>query len=81
MNGMIVPRIARPVTAAALATLLATPAPAAPPPAAPTITVNAPVTIQGASAADPMEVRRQVELAFADIQRDLESTYRALLHD
>jgi hypothetical protein len=30
---------------------------------------------------DPMAVRRQVELAFADIQRELESTYRALLND
>jgi TP901 family phage tail tape measure protein len=83
MNGTVIPRVAKPVTAAAMAALLATPAPVAAAPAAASHTVNihAPVTISGAAAADPMAVRRQVELAFADIQRELESTYRALLHD
>lgn len=81
MNGAIVPRIGRPVTAAAMAALLAAPAPAAAAPASHSVTIHAPVTIQGAAAGDPMEVRRQVLLAFAEIQSELESTYRVLLND
>jgi TP901 family phage tail tape measure protein len=82
MNGAIVPRIGRPVTAAAMAALLAAPAPAAAAaPASHSITIHAPVTIQGSTAGDPMEVRRQVQLAFAEIQGELESTYRVLLND
>ena len=79
MDGAIVPRVARPVTAAALASLLATPMPAAAATSAPVV-VNAPVTINAAGG-DPQEIRRQVELAFVDIQRQIESDHRVLLND
>ena len=42
--------------------------------------VNAPVTINAAGG-DAMEIRRQVELAFVDIQREVESAHRVLLND
>jgi TP901 family phage tail tape measure protein len=80
MDGGIVPRIARPVSAAALAGLLAAPIPAAAAPAAAPVTIHAPVTINAAGG-DAMEIRRQVELAFIDIQRELESSHRMLLND
>jgi len=80
MNGAIVPRVARPVTAAALASLLAAPMPAAAAPAAAPVMINAPVTIHAAGG-DPHEIRRQVELAFVDIQRQAESGHRVLLND
>jgi TP901 family phage tail tape measure protein len=79
MDGAIVPRVARPLGAAALAGLLAAPMPAAAAPVAP-VTVHAPVTINAAGG-DPMEIRRQVELAFMDIQREIESSHRVLLND
>jgi TP901 family phage tail tape measure protein len=78
MDGAIVPRVARPLTAAALAGLLTAPLPAAAGRGA--VTVHAPVTIN-ASGGDAMEIRRQVELAFEDIQRELESSHRVLLND
>ena len=80
MDGAIVPRVARPVTAAALASLLAAPMPAAAAPAAAPVMINAPVTIHAAGG-DPQEIRRQVELAFVDIQRQAESSHRVLLND
>ena len=80
MDGAIVPRVARPVTAAALASLLAAPMPAAAAPSAASVVVNAPVTINAAGG-DPQEIRRQVELAFVDIQRQIESDHRVLLND
>jgi phage-related minor tail protein len=79
MSGSIVPKVARPVTAAALASLLAAPLPAAAAGGAPVV-VNAPVTINAAGG-DAMEIRRQVELAFVDIQREVESAHRVLLND
>lgn len=78
MDGAIIPRVARPVTAAALAGLLAAPAPAAAAPGG--VTISAPVTINAGSG-DAQQIRQQVELAFVDIQRELESVYRVLLHD
>ena len=78
MDGAIIPRIARPVSAAALAGLLAAPLPAAA--AGGAVTINAPVTINAAGG-DAMEIRRQVELAFHDIQRQIESSHRVLLND
>lgn len=44
------------------------------------VTIHAPVTINGAGG-DAMEIRRQVELAFVDIQRQIESSHRVLLND
>lgn len=80
MSGAIVPKVARPVTAAALAGLLAAPLPAAAAGSAP-VTIHAPVTINAGAGADAMEIRRQVELAFSDIQREIESSHRVLLND
>jgi TP901 family phage tail tape measure protein len=110
MDGAIIPKIARPVTAGALAALmsaqpavsfapqitaLAQPpqiaAPAAPPVsaqvplppqprAAAPVTIHAPVTINAAGG-NALEIRRQVELAFMDIQREIESSHRVLLND
>jgi TP901 family phage tail tape measure protein len=92
MDGAIVPRIARPVTAGAMAAILAGPMPAAAAPVniaaplpqqAPTaapVTIHAPITINAAGG-DPLEIRRQVELAFMDIQREIESSHRVLLND
>jgi len=77
MDGGIIPRVAAPVTAAALAAVLAGPAPAA---AAPAITINAPVTINAAGG-DHGDIRRQVEDAFVDILRRVESSHRMLLND
>jgi TP901 family phage tail tape measure protein len=79
MDGAIIPRIARPMSAAAMAAMLAAPVPAAAAPSAP-VTVNAPITINAAGG-DAMEIRRQVELAFVDIQREIESSHRVLLND
>lgn len=62
MDGAIIPRIARPVTAGA------------------GVTINAPVTIHAAGGS-AMEIRRQVELAFSDIMRGIESSHRMLLND
>lgn len=101
LDGAIIPRIARPLTAGAMAAMLsmqpgmamASPAGAqkvqppvtlqAPRPrrAAPPITINAPVTINAGATADAMEISRQVQLAFVDIQREIESTHRVLLND
>lgn len=91
MDGAIVPKIAQPITAGAIAAMLATqPAAAAPvavqaplPPQQQTtapVTINAPITINAAGG-DAMEIRRQVELAFVDIQREIESAHRVLLND
>jgi TP901 family phage tail tape measure protein len=91
MDGAIIPKVARPVTAAALASLMAAPAaaaviapqaPAVPAPqaAARSITVHAPVTIHAAGG-DAQGIRDQVRLAFADIQRELEAAHRTLLSD
>ena len=79
MDGGIIPRIAAPVTAAALAALLAAPTPAGAAGAG-GITINAPVTIQ-ATGGDPQDIRRQVEAAFTDILHQAESSYRVALHD
>jgi hypothetical protein len=118
MDGAIIPRIAQPITAGAIAAMLsaqpviAAPgassiniaqAPAAPSitmPAAPRVelpdlrpplppqpqtvapvTIHAPVTINAGPGTDAMEIRRQVELAFMDIQREIESSHRVLLND
>ena len=118
MDGAIIPRIAQPITAGAIAAMLSTQpviaAPAAPSisiaqaPTAPSITIptapraelpdlrpplpphpqtvapvtiHAPVTINAAPGTDAMEIRRQVELAFMDIQREIESSHRVLLND
>jgi TP901 family phage tail tape measure protein len=79
MSGAIVPKVARPVTAAALAGLLAAPLPAAAAGGG-AVTIHAPVTINAAGG-DAMEIRRQVELAFTDIQYELASAHRVLLND
>ena len=79
MSGAIVPKVARPVTAAALAGLLAAPLPAAAAGGG-GVTIHAPVTINAAGG-DAMEIRRQVELAFTDIQYELASAHRVLLND
>jgi TP901 family phage tail tape measure protein len=118
MDGAIIPRIAQPITAGAIAAMLSAQpviaAPAAPSisiaqaPAAPSITmpaaprvelpdlrpplppqpqtvapvtIHAPVTINAGPGTDAMEIRRQVELAFMDIQREIESSHRVLLND
>lgn len=44
------------------------------------VTINAPITIN-ASSGDAMEIRRQVEIAFYDIQHEIESSHRVLLND
>lgn len=80
-DGAVVPRVASPLSAAALAALLAGPTPAtAQAPAvtlAPTITIN--VTGGDSSAATTIarEVRRQLE----DLVAQAESAYRTALHD
>lgn len=51
----------------------------APRPTAP-VTINAPITINAGSG-DAMEIRRQVQLAFIDIQHEIESSHRVLLND
>jgi hypothetical protein len=107
MDGAIIPRIAQPITAGAIAAMLsAQPVIAAPGassitmPAAPRVelpdlrpplppqpqtvapvTIHAPVTINAGPGTDAMEIRRQVELAFMDIQREIESSHRVLLND
>jgi TP901 family phage tail tape measure protein len=80
MNGSIIPRIAQPVTAAALAALLASPAAAAaaPPPAP--VTVNANITIN-ATGGDPQAIRQHVIDAFEEIQHNLAASHRVLLND
>ena len=101
-NGAIIPRIARPITAGAMAALLSA-GPGAALAAAPAaqqvaqapvslqaprarrasapLTINAPVTIHAGGSADAMEISRQVQLAFVDIQREIESAHRVLLND
>lgn len=79
MDGAIIPRVARPVTAAALAGLLAAPVPAAAAPAG-GVTISAPVTINAAGG-NAQEIRQQVELAFQDILQQVESAHRVLLND
>ena len=101
LDGAIIPRIARPLTAGAMAAMLSmqpgmamaapTGAQTVQPPvtlqaprprrAAPPITINAPVTINAGATADAMEISRQVQLAFVDIQREIESAHRVLLND
>jgi TP901 family phage tail tape measure protein len=80
MDGSIIPRVAAPVTAAALAALLAAPTPAHAAGPGGGMTINAPVTIHAAGG-DPHDIRRQVEAAFADILHQAESSYRVALHD
>jgi TP901 family phage tail tape measure protein len=75
-DGAIIPRIARPVTAAPVPLR----APRARRATAP-VTVHAPVTINAGGSADAMEISRQVQLAFVDIQREIESAHRVLLND
>jgi TP901 family phage tail tape measure protein len=101
-DGAVIPRIARPITAGAMAALLSA-GPGAALAAAPAaqqvaqapvslqaprarrasapLTINAPVTINAGASADAMEISRQVQLAFMDIQREIESAHRVLLND
>jgi TP901 family phage tail tape measure protein len=79
MNGGIIPRIAQPITGAALAALLASPAAAAAPPP-PAVTINAPITIN-ATGGDPQQIRQHVVDAFAEIQHNLAASHRVLLND
>lgn len=79
MDGGIIPRVAAPVTAAALSALLAAPTPAVAA-GGRGVMINAPVTIH-ASGNDAQGIRRQVEAAFADILHQAESSYRVALHD
>lgn len=79
MDGGIIPRVARPVTAAALASLLTAPAPAAAAPQPAPITINAPVTIHATG--DHGNIRREVEAAFSDLLAEAESRHRVLLND
>ena len=76
MSGAIIPRIAQPVTGAALAALMAAPAG----PAAAAVTINAPITINAAGG-DPAQIRQHVVDAFADIQHQLAASHRVLLND
>jgi TP901 family phage tail tape measure protein len=115
MDGAIIPRIAKPLTAGALATLMSAqpvaalsqiptpslapainvaapaPAPAAEPfnlqlpvptqrPAAPPVTINAPITINAAGG-DAMAIRDQVRLAFEDLISRAYGDYRVALND
>jgi TP901 family phage tail tape measure protein len=79
MNGGIIPRVAQPITGAALAALLASPAAAAAPPP-PAVTINAPITIN-ATGGDPQQIRQHVVDAFAEIQHNLAASHRVLLND
>ena len=79
MNGSIIPRVAQPITGAALAALLASPAAAAAPPP-PAVTINAPITIN-ATGGDPQQIRQHVVDAFAEIQHNLAASHRVLLND
>lgn len=76
MSGAIIPRIAQPITGAALAALMATSAA----PAAAAVTINAPITINAAGG-DPAQIRQHVVDAFADIQHQLAASHRVLLND
>jgi hypothetical protein len=96
-DGAIIPRIARPLTAGALAGLLSVAPPAAaagparalPAPAAARARAAAPaaaITINApititAAGGDAMEIRRQVDDALQDLVRQMESAYRTLLND
>ena len=75
-NGAIIPQVARPVTVAPVPLRAPRSRRAAPP-----VNVHAPVTINVGSGADAMEISRQVQLAFIDIQREIESAHRVLLND
>jgi TP901 family phage tail tape measure protein len=79
MDGAIVPRVARPLGAAALASLLAAPLPAAAAGGA-GVTINAPVTINAAGG-DAMAIRDQVRMAFEDLIARAYGDYRVALND
>jgi hypothetical protein len=81
MDGGIIPRVARPLSAAAMAALLAAPTPAAaasparaPITFAPTITINA-------TSGDPEAIAREVRRQLDDFIAQAESMHRLALHD
>ena len=78
MNGAIIPKIARPLSQSAAPVNVQLPMQQQR--AAAPVTINAPITINAAGG-DAMDIRRQVELAFVDIQRQIESAHRVLLND
>ena len=80
LDGSVVPRVARPLTAAAMAALLAGPAPAAAAPSRAPVVLNASVTIN-APGGDANAIAHQVEVALADLVRRLEAEHRTLLND
>jgi hypothetical protein len=95
-DGAIIPRIARPLTAGAMAAMLASPAAAAAAPtreipaapmaaraAAPSrapVVLNATININAPSG-DAAAIRREVDAALADMVRRLEAEHRTLLSD
>jgi TP901 family phage tail tape measure protein len=80
LDGSVVPRVARPLSAAAMAALLAGPAPAAGATSRAPLVLNANVTIN-ASGGDANAIAHQVEVALADMVRRLEAEHRTLLND
>jgi hypothetical protein len=78
-DGAVIPSIARPLSAAAMAALLAGPAPATAATRAPVV-LNATVNIS-APGGDPQAIRREVEAALADMVRRIEAEHRTLLSD
>ncbi len=79
-DGAVVPRVARPLSAAAMAALLAGPAPAAAAPSRAPVVLNATISINAPSG-DAAAIRREVEAALADMLRRLEAEHRTLLSD
>jgi hypothetical protein len=80
-DGAIVPRIGRPLSAAAMAALLAAPTPAAASPArggAPVLHANITINAPGGDAGN---IRQQVEQALHDLMRRLEFEQRTALND
>lgn len=81
MDGAVVPRVARPLTTAAMAALLAAPAPAAAaPPVRKSLTLSPTINITVASG-DPQAIAREVRMQLEDMVARAESMHRLALND
>lgn len=80
MDGAVVPRVARPFSAAAMAALLAAPLPAAAAPARAPVTFAPTINIT-ASSGDPAAIAREVRRQLEELVAQAESMHRLALHD
>lgn len=79
-DGSIIPRVGRPLSAAAMAALLAAPSGATGAPARAGATLHANITINAPSG-DAGAIRQEVEQALNDLMRRLEFEQRTALND